>query len=58
MKNKLHKIAQEIIKCEQECSQGIEISKNMAKIEKLMVELPFEELLELNKILEKKFLTN
>ena len=55
---KIKKIAQEIQKLEQECQQGINISENLEKMEKLMEDVPFDALLELNEILEKNFLTN
>lgn len=55
---KLKEIAEQIISLEQECQQGINISENLQKMENLMKDLPFEEMLELNEILEKKFLTN
>lgn len=58
MKKKLNKIAEQIILLEQECQQGINISENLEKMEKLMKDIPFDALLELNEILEKNFLTN
>lgn len=54
---KLQEIAEQIISLEQECQQGINISENLKKMEELMKDLPFEEILELNEILEKNFLT-
>ena len=57
MKN-LKEIAEQIILLEQECQQGINISENLEKMEKLMEDIPFDALLELNEILEKNFLTN
>lgn len=54
---KIKQIAEEIILLEQECQQGINISENLQKMEILMRNIPFNELLELNEILEKKFLT-
>ena len=56
MKN-LKEIAEQIALLEQECQQGINISENLEKMEELMKDLPFEEILELNEILEKNFLT-
>ena len=53
MKKKLNKIAEQIILLEQECQQGINISENLEKMEKLMKDIPFDALLELNEILEK-----
>ena len=57
MKN-LKEIAEQIVLLEQECQQGINISENLEKMEKLMEDVPFDALLELNEILEKNFLTN
>lgn len=57
MKN-LKEIAEQIILLEQECQQGINISENLEKMEKLMKDIPFDALLELNEIVEKNFLTN
>jgi hypothetical protein len=57
MKN-LKEIAEQIILLEQECQQGINISENLKKMEELVVDIPFDKLLELNEILEKNFLTN
>ena len=57
MKN-LKEIAEQIALLEQECQQGINISKNLEKMEKLMKDIPFDALLELNEIVEKNFLTN
>lgn len=57
MKN-LKEIAEQIVLLEQECQQGINISENLEKMEKLMEDIPFDALLELNEILEKNFLTN
>ena len=54
---KLQEIAEQIISLEQECQQGINISENLEKMEELMKDLPFKEILELNEILEKNFLT-
>lgn len=56
MKN-IKNIAKQIARLEQECQQGINVSKNLAKMEELMSTLPFDKMLELNLILEKKFLT-
>ena len=56
MKN-LKEIAEQIVLLEQECQQGINISENLEKMEELMKDLPFKEILELNEILEKNFLT-
>lgn len=57
MKN-LKEIAEQIVLLEQECQQGINISENLEKMEKLMEDIPFDALLELNEIVEKNFLTN
>lgn len=57
MKN-LKEIAEQIVLLEQECQQDINISENLEKMEKLMKDIPFDALLELNEILEKIFLTN
>lgn len=57
MKN-LKEIAEQIVLLEQECQQGINISENLEKMDNLMKNIPFDKLLELNEILEKKFLTN
>lgn len=54
---KIKNIANQIIELEQECQQGINVSENLKKMDKLMKNLSFEELLELNEIVEKKFLT-
>ena len=54
--NDIKSIAQEIIDLEEKCSLGINVSENLQKMEKLMLELPFEELLELNLEIEKNFL--
>lgn len=57
MKKELQNIANQIVQLEQECQKGINISENLQKMEILMRNIPFNELLELNEILEKKFLT-
>ena len=54
---KIKNIANQIIELEQECQQGINVSENLKKMDKLMKNLSFKELLELNEIVEKKFLT-
>ena len=58
MKKNLKEIAEQIVLLEQECQQGINISENLEKMEILMKDIPFDALLELNEIVEKKFLTN
>ena len=57
MKKELQNIANQIVQLEQECQKGINISENLQKMEILMRNIPFNELLELNEVLEKKFLT-
>ena len=53
MKN-LKEIAEQIILLEQECQQGINISENLIKMEKVMENLSLEELLLIDeKILDK-----
>lgn len=54
---KIKQIAEEIILLEQECQQGINISENLQKMEELMGNLPFKDILKLNEIIEKNFLT-
>lgn len=54
---KIKQIAEEIILLEQECQQGINISENLQKMEKLMENLPLKDILKLNEIIEKNFLT-
>lgn len=55
---KINKIADQIMVLEEECQKDINISENLKKMEELMKDLSLEEILELNEILEKKFLTN
>ena len=55
--NNLDEIAQEIMRLEDECQKGINVKKNLQKMEALMLDLPFDKLLELNSKLE-NFLTN
>ena len=57
-KENIKAIAQRIQELESECEQGINVSKNLAEMEALMLTLPFEDLLELNCEIEKNFLTN
>ena len=57
-KNKIKNLAKEIALLEQECEQGINVSENLKKMEEIMIELPFEDLLKLNCEIEKNFLTN
>ena len=53
MKN-LKEIAEQIVLLEQECQQGINISENLIKMEKVMENLSLEELLLIDeKILDK-----
>ncbi len=54
---KLNKIAEQVMQLEQECQQGINISENLEKMEELMQDLSLEELLQMDEILNKKFLT-
>ena len=56
-KNKLKEIALEMEQLENECQQGINISENIIKMEKIMIGLSLEDMLELTEILNKKFLT-
>ena len=56
-KQKIKRIAKEISQLEKECEQGINISENIKRMETLMSELPFDELLELNFEIEQNFLT-
>ena len=55
---RIKKIAKQIQQLEEECQQGNNISENLKKMEELMSNLPLEEMLELNEILEQNFLTN
>lgn len=55
--NNIKELAQKIQKLEQECQQGINVSKNLKEMEEIMLSLPFEKLLELNEEIEKKILT-
>lgn len=57
-KENIKAIAQRIQELEKECEQGINVSKNLAEMEALMLTLSFEDLLELNCEIEKNFLTN
>lgn len=52
-KEKLQNIANQIIQLEQECQKGINISENLQKMEILMRNIQFNELFELNEIIEK-----
>ena len=54
-KNKLKEIALEMEQLENECQQGINISENIIKMEKIMMGLSLEDMLELTEILNKKF---
>ena len=54
-KNKIKNLAKEIALLEQECEQGINVSENLKKMEEIMTELPFEDLLKLNYEIEKNF---
>ena len=56
-KNKLKEIALEMEQLENECQQGINVSENLLKMEKLMMQLSLEDMLELTEILNEKFLT-
>ena len=56
-KNKLKEIALEMEQLENECQQDINVSENLLKMEKLMMQLSLEDMLELTEILNKKFLT-
>lgn len=55
---KINQIANQIMVLEEKCQKDINISENLKKMEELMKDLSLEEILELNEILEKKFLTN
>ena len=48
-------IAQRVAELEKECQQGINVSKNLEEMDKLMASLPFEDLLKLNLEIEKNF---
>lgn len=56
-KNKLKEIALKMEQLENECQQGINVSENLLKMEKLMMQLSLEDMLELTEILNEKFLT-
>ena len=56
-KNKLKEIALEMEQLENECQKGINVSENLLKMEKLIMQLSLEDMLELTEILNEKFLT-
>ena len=55
MKNDLEKIAARMVELENECQNGINISENMEEMTKLMYQVSFEDLFQLNEIIERKF---
>lgn len=56
-KNKLKEIALEMEQLENECQKNINVSENLIKMEKLMMQLSLKDMLELTEILNEKFLT-
>ena len=55
MKKNLEEIANRIAELESECDKGINISENMEEMTRLMCSVSFEDLFQLNEIIEKKF---
>ena len=51
-------IARKIAKLDTECEKGNNISENMAQMEKLVSDCSIEDLLRIDEIIMKKFLTN
>ena len=51
-------IARKIAKLDVECEKGNNISENMAQMEKLVSDCSIEDLLRIDEIIMKKFLTN
>ena len=55
MKKNLEEIATRIAELENECEKGINISENMKEMTRLMYCVSFEDLFQLNEIIERKF---
>ena len=51
-------IARKIVKLDAECEKGNNISENMAQMEKLVSDCSIEDLLRIDEMIMKKFLTN
>ena len=51
-------IARKIAKLDAECEKGNTISENMAQMEKLVSDCSIEDLLRIDEMIMKKFLTN
>ena len=51
-------IARKIAKIDKECEKGNNISENMAQMEKLVSNCTIEDLLRIDEMIMKKFLTN
>ena len=51
-------IAHKIAKLDAECEKGDNISENMAQMEKLVSDCSIEDLLRIDEMIMKKFLTN
>ena len=51
-------IARKIAKLDAECEKGNNISENMAQMEKLVNDCSIEDLLRIDEMIMKKFLTN
>lgn len=51
-------IARKIAKLDAECEKGNNISENMAQMEKLVSDCSIEDLLRIDEMITKKFLTN
>ena len=51
-------IARKIAKLDAECEKGNNISENMAQMEKLVSDCSIEDLLRIDEMIMKKFLTN
>lgn len=51
-------IARKIAKLDAECKKGNNISENMAQMEKLVSDCSIEDLLRIDEMIMKKFLTN
>lgn len=51
-------IARKITKLDTECEKGNNISENMAQMEKLVSDCSIEDLLRIDEMIMKKFLTN
>ena len=55
MKKNLEEIVSQLVILEKECEKGINISENMEEMTKLMSSVSFEDLFQLNEIIERKF---